>query len=164
MPWLRPVVLAGIGITTLGCSGDGPSPERVDSAAPLVVTAATDAGLALADGDARCVVQNLDSDSAETIVAGEEEPWPEEVTDAIAAAIVDCVGAEVLARSALEPITVGADVDAVDCAVDRIDADLLVALISADLGPGVADRGVESVVVEAVSFCLDPVELLDRGS
>lgn len=156
-------IVVALTLTASACRSSADT-EQVERAMPVLIEAVAEADLMLADTDARCIAEALPVDDVEQIGAGGDDAWPPDLVHRVASATVTCVGVETLARTTLAPITEGASEQSVACAVDRVDAGLLARLIAADMG---ADDEVaveaESVVVEAVSFCLEPVELLDRG-
>lgn len=161
---VRLPVAALLALVLGACSGDTPSTEQIDRAVPLVVELAAAAEVDLSTDHAVCVVDELGAKKTRQVLDQGDDPLPPDVVERLATSIVRCVGAEPLARSALEPIIENASETSVDCAVDRVDGDLLTRLIAADLGSGLSgELEVKSVVVEAVAFCFEPVELLNLG-
>jgi len=86
------------------------------------------------------------------------------LADALAAAIVECAGSDVIARSALASAVDGASEASIECAAKELDPALLRSLLAANMMAEVqTDSLVELDIATALSLCLNPEELLDRS-
>lgn len=160
--------MIGLAAFAAGC-GDGDdvlSPDLVETTASMVQERATAASVDLAPVEAACAARQLtDDDSAAlTDLSHGDEPLTEILADHLATSILQCVDSDLLARSALAPLTTGADDDSIECVAGRLGDRLTQALIAANLRqvPMPAAQ-VELQVATAFGLCFDPVELLDRG-
>ncbi len=131
----------------------------------LVSTRAAAASVDLGSGDAECVARRLTDEQANDLARSIDEPGlTVELSSTLAQAVLDCVDADQLIRSATEPFATGATEAEVDCIAGRLNAELTESLIAANLaGSGLPAAQVELEVAAALGLCLDPEELLDRG-
>ncbi len=117
--------------------------------------------LSLALTDAQCAARTLTDDEATAL---DGDALTVEIARAVAERIIECAGAQEIARSALSLFTAGASARSIACAGERVDRSLLVELVADQLAEEkVSPVEVELAVVTAVSLCLEPEELRGRG-
>ncbi len=157
-------VLVALAALAAACSSGPPNLNEDARATALVQISSlgSEAGLTLVEGDAECSLDKLSQPDAD-LMAASQLPVDDSL-DAVAMAIVDCVGVDVIAASVLAGQAPSASQDELDCAASRIDDELVVKLISSSLEQEQVSRpAVELAVATSLAFCLSPEHLLDQG-
>ncbi len=156
-----------------GCAGDGElEAELRPDAIAAVRAVAGSTGLSLSEIDAGCAADALGTEQATDLVDQGDAVAPVLVA-AVLDEVIECVGPETIARSAIAPQAPGAAEESIECAAERFDEDLLVTLLagSGAAAPGDGDdRAADDLGVQlelelatVLASCLSPEELLDLG-
>ncbi len=136
------------------------SDELVAPTAERVTQLAAVAGIALVAEDAICTASQLDDATAVALAA--DSPESKSVAT-MAAELVDCVGSEIIAHSALLPQAGGIRESSLSCAAAALDDEFVISLVAMGMSDEVLSRGAsELAVVTAFSLCLEVDELLER--
>ncbi len=160
--------VSGSVLGLVGCGGEESrlSEELVAPISVLVAEQASSAGVDLGPADAECAARRLGDDEAVALTdaMAADLAVDADLATRLAAAILDCVDSDLLARSALAPFTSGVGEASVACTADELDDELLGAMIAANLrGVPMPSAQVELQVATALALCLEPDELLNRG-
>ncbi len=131
----------------------------------LVADRAAAASVDLGEADAECVARRLTDEQANALASAIDDPGlSSDLSKTLSHAILDCVDADRLIRSASAPFTIGASEASIDCVAGKLNAALTERLIAANLeGIGLPAAHVELELASALGLCLEPEELLDRG-
>ncbi len=161
-------VIAAAGLLFLascGSQSDRLSEELVDSTRGLVADRAAAASVNLGDADAECVARRLTDEQANALARAIDDPGLSvDLAATVARAVLDCVDADRLIRSATASFTEGASEASIDCIASKLNSELTESLIAANLeGVGLPAAQVELELATALGLCLEPDELLDRG-
>ncbi len=154
-----------VALTLAACSGSELSAELVPETSQVVLARSERVGVVLSEDDGECVARSLDDDSASQLIALDPDDGLDEMAaEGVVDGVVSCVGSFELARSSLSQFGEGASEESLGCAADRLDEGLVRRLlVSLYTETGTPPAEVELALVSALSFCLEPTELLNRG-
>lgn len=156
-------VLLACVVGVAGCAGsNGLTEESRSAVGEALVLAADGAGLVLPTAGVACFADQIPDDLAEPVVADLSVDWTAETGAAVAAELVECVGAEELMAAELRALRPDLSDPSVECVSQRLDPEVVEQVIDAALRQ--RPRNGPAVEVElsvALGVCLRPDELLD---
>ena len=143
----------------VGCSSDRLSEELVETTTARIAGHTGAADVQLSVEDVECAARHLDDEEARSM---EEEPLGTAAASVLSTAIIDCVGVDALAGSALAPLVESASETSLACATERLGDGIVDLLADRLTGEDAPRAELELRVATALALCLEPDELLNQ--
>ena len=152
--------VAALAVASLGavsCSSDvALSADQRADAASIIDQRVAQAMIELSERDRECVLDRLEPDDLVVLQAADP------VLEPAAAAVVDCVGSELIGSALLHSQVGAVSTESLDCAVGELDGEFVVELVAGAMDDRPPQATAEVAVARALGVCLELDELLDQ--